>query len=130
LVFKEAEQQRIKMIAERQQWFWKWMSVMMLPFSFTSYAVLHYQFKFSPLKSMIFASVGLYSICELGTLSTKMNMDKFYRELYTQYKDEVLLPQYRGLKLHGGKTPSQIDNKELTSSNLDDLKVLINKNRG
>ncbi len=79
---------------------------------------------------MIFASVGLYSICELGTLSTKMNMDKFYRELYTQYKDEVLLPQYRGLKLHGGKTPNQIDNKELTSSNLDDLKALINKNRG
>jgi len=79
---------------------------------------------------MIFACATLYSVCELGTLSSRMNMDKFYRELYTQYRDEVLLPQYRGLKLHGGKTPSYIDNKEHTSSNLDDLKALINKNRG
>jgi hypothetical protein len=68
------------------------MSVMMLPISFTSYAVLHYQFKLSPLKSMVIASVSLYSVCELGTLSTKMTMDKFYRELYSQYRDEVLLP--------------------------------------
>jgi len=30
-------------------------------------------------------------------------MEKFYRELYGQYKDEVLDPKYRGLKLYDGK---------------------------
>ena len=51
----------------------------------------------------------------------------FKDELYPKYKDEVLLPRYRGLKLTQGKKIYQVDDKEFTSSNFDDLKELIFK---
>ena len=36
-------------------------------------------------------------------------------------------PQYRGLKLANGKKVYQIDNKEFTTSNFDELKALVSK---
>lgn len=92
LVFKDEDQQRIKSLAEHQQWFWKWMSVLLLPLSFSSYAVLHFHYRKPPVKAMVFTGLGLYSMTWMGTLSSKAQMDKYYRELYDKYRDEVLLP--------------------------------------
>jgi len=62
---------------------------------------------------------------KLGLYSSNRDMRVYYRELYDKYKDEVLNPKYRGLKLHKNKKIYQIDNKEFTSSNFDDLKALV-----
>ena len=56
-------------------------------------------------------------------------MKTLYRELYENYRYEVLSPKYRGLKLKTGKKVYQIDDKEFTSSNFDDLKELIFKQK-
>ena len=52
-----------------------------------------------------------------------------YRSLYDKYRDEVLSPRYRGLKLKTGKKVYQIDEREFTSSNFDDLKELVFKQK-
>ena len=51
-------------------------------------------------------------------------------DMYDKYKDEVLQKKNRGLKLMNGKRASQVDNKEFTTSNFDDLKDLVNSQRG
>ena len=56
-------------------------------------------------------------------------MKTLYRELYENYRYEVLSPKYRGLKLKTGKKVYQIDDREFTSSNFDDLKELIFKQK-
>ena len=56
-------------------------------------------------------------------------MKELYNNLYSKYKDEVLSPKYRGLKLTNGKKVYQIDEREFTSSNFDDLKELIFKQK-
>jgi len=55
-------------------------------------------------------------------------MNEYYRkDLYPRYRDEALLQKYRGLKLTKGRKVYQIDNREFTSSNFDDLKDLLTK---
>ena len=56
-------------------------------------------------------------------------MKKLYGDLYSKYQFEVLSPKYRGLKLKTGKKVYQIDEHEFTTSNFDDLKDLIFKQR-
>ena len=75
----------------------------MLPVCFSSYAIFHFHFKLSPFTSMFCSGTSLFVLCSVGTFSSKNAMEKFYRELYGQYKDEVLDPKYRGLKLYDGK---------------------------
>ena len=52
-------------------------------------------------------------------------MKQYYMHLYAEYKDDVLSPEHRGKKLYDGKKSYQIDNKEFTSSNFDDLKRIL-----
>lgn len=52
-------------------------------------------------------------------------MKAYYRHLFATYKDEVLSPEHRGKKLFGGKKSYQVDDKEFTSSNFDDLKRIL-----
>ena len=52
-------------------------------------------------------------------------MKSLYRSLYQKYQYEVLSPRDRGLKLKTGKRVYQVDDKDFTSSNFDDLKELI-----
>ena len=60
-------------------------------------------------------------------ISSNGEMRTLYRDLYSKYRYEVLSPKYRGLKLKTGKKVYQIDDKEFTSSNFDDLKELVQK---
>ena len=62
----------------------------------------------------------------MGLYSSNRDTRNLNRDLYNKYKDEVVNPKYRGLKLYNNKKVYQIDNKEYTSSNFDDLKMLIN----
>lgn len=52
-------------------------------------------------------------------------MTVYYQQLYDQYRFEVLSPEHRGKKLYAGKKSYQVDNLQFTSSNFDDLKMLL-----
>ena len=67
--------------------------------------------------------IGL--LVKVGLYSSERDMKSNYKQLYEQYRDEVLSPKYRGLKLYGGKKAYQIDEKEFTTSNFDDLKRIL-----
>ena len=60
-----------------------------------------------------------------------INKDRFeaYTRMYNNYKDEVQDSKYRGLKLYGGRYASQVKERQYTSSVLDDMRVILNKNK-
>ena len=77
--------------------------------------------------TLIFSVVATFSLAKLGLYSSNRDINAYNRYLYDTYKDEVTKPQYRGLKLSHGKKVYQIDNKEFTTSNFDELKELVRK---
>ena len=83
----------------------------------------------TPARNLLSTSFAIFTFCQIGTISSKRKLDKYYRELYAEYKDEVLLPQYRGLKLYNGKTLNQLDDPKHSNGNFEDLKELLNKNK-
>jgi len=83
--------------------------------------------RFATMPTMIFSVIATFSLAKLGLYSSNKEINNFNRYLYDKYKDEVTKPQYRGLKLSNGKKVYQIDNKEFTTSNFDELKALVSK---
>ena len=74
-----------------------------------------------------FLSCGIIGgIGQVGLYSSKNLMRELIEKMYDKYKDDVLMKKNRGLKLMGGKRANQLDNKEFTTSNFDDLKELLN----
>ena len=103
LVFAQEDQDRVRTLIEKQQWFWKKMYFLVPPFSYGSYAVLRYQYNFSVIKNLLASSFFIVLLGSLGTYSSEKEMKEVYTGFYNKYRDEVLLPKYRGLKLHNGK---------------------------
>ena len=102
------------------------MQFMIPPIWFGSFAIMRYQFKFGLVKNFLFSTSLVIGLVQFGLFSSNAAMKEYYdKHLYPKYKDEVLLPKYRGLKLTKGKKAYQIDDKTFTSSNFDDLKDLI-----
>ena len=77
------------------------------------------------LPTMALSLVGVYGLAKLGLTSSTREINVLNRRLFNEYKDDVVRPELRGLKLHRGKKAYQIDNKEFTTSNFDDLKDLV-----
>ena len=126
LVFEESEQDEVKKLLERQQKFMRRMQFMIPPIWCGSFAIMRYQYKFGMVKNFIFSTGLILGLTNFGLFSSNKAMKEYYdAHLYPKYKDEVLLPKYRGLKLTKGKKAYQIDDKGLTSSNFDDLKEMI-----
>ena len=67
------------------------------------FAIFRYQYKLGVVKNFL-ASTGMIGLLvKIGLSSSEGDMKTCYQGLYEQYRDEVLLPKYRGLKLYGGK---------------------------
>ena len=49
--------------------------------------------------------------------------------MYDLYKDEVNDPRYRGLKLWGGRHVNEIKERQFTTSNLDDFKRILDRQK-
>jgi hypothetical protein len=77
--------------------------------------------------TLILSVIATFGLARLGLYSSNRDINTFNKYLYDTYKDEVTKPLYRGLKLANGKKVYQIDNKEFTSSNFDELKELVKK---
>ena len=104
LALPEAEQAKIKELSERQQWFWRRMSILIPPVFYGLYAVAKFQapqIKMVPAVGM--ACLGIAGMVKLGLYSSNSDIDAYYRKLFDQFKDEVTRPEYRGLKLFNGK---------------------------
>ena len=118
----------MKELAERQQWFWRRMSILIPPVFYGIYAISKYQLP--QIKALPAMGVSLFSIVglvKLGLSSSNGDIDACNRELYETYRDEVTKPEYRGLKLFNGRKAYQVDNREFTTSNFDNLKELVMK---
>lgn len=129
LVFNEEERENIRRVTARQLWFWKWFMILVPPYWMGAFAVARYQVKWGKVKAGISATAFIIGLSQLGLVSSNSEMGTMYDELYAKYQYEVLSPKYRGLKLKPGKKVDQIDDREFTSGNFDDLKELIFKQR-
>ena len=125
LVFNETEQEEVKAVNSRQQWFWKYFVVLGPPYWLGSFAYTRYSRKWNYIASTISSTLFVASLSQLGLISSNGDMCKLYGDLYSKYQYECLSPKYRGLKLKTGKKVYQIDEREFTSSNFDDLKEMI-----
>ena len=64
-------------------------------------------------------------LTKIGLYSSNKDINANNRELFDKYKDHVMRRDFRGLKLYNGKKVYQLDNREFTTSNFDDLKQLV-----
>jgi hypothetical protein len=69
--------------------------------------------------------VAIAGITKMGLYSSNKDINANNRELFDKYKDHVMRRDFRGLKLYNGKKVYQLDNREFTTSNFDDLKQLV-----
>jgi len=129
MVFPTEEQEKLRALMERQDSFWRKLNPLLPLLFFGVYAIGKYQFGLKVLPNLAFSGFTLYAMTRLGLYSSEREMKELNSRLYDEYKDEVLNPRYRGLKLTAGKKMYQVDNREFTTSNFDDLKELIKKNR-
>ena len=127
LAFQKEDQLKVKELNERQQWFWRRMSILIPPVWYGFFAIFRYQFKLGVVKNFVVSTGMIGVLVKIGLFSSDRDMKNCYSKMYEQYGDEVLSPKYRGLKLYGGKKAHQIDDKEFTSSNFDDLKQILFK---
>ena len=53
--------------------------------------------------ALIISGVAILGLMKVGLYSSNSEMSTYYKELYDKYKDEVVNPKYRGLKLYNNK---------------------------
>ena len=69
--------------------------------------------------------MSIVALTKIGLYSSNKDINAHNRELFDKYRDHVLRRDLRGLKLYNGKKVYQLDNREFTTSNFDDLKQLL-----
>jgi hypothetical protein len=67
------------------------------------YAVSKYSYNARFGSSIILSGLGIGALIKLGLYSSNKDMSVYYHEIYEKYKDEVINPKYRGLKLYNSK---------------------------
>lgn len=78
LVFSPADQQKIKELNERQQWFWRRMSILIPPVWYGFFAIFRYQYKLGVVKNF-FASTGMIALLvKVGLYSSERDMNTCY----------------------------------------------------
>ena len=81
------------------------MTVLIPPIFFGLYAITRYSGKANKraMPALIISGTGTLIIFKLGLYSSNKEIDQYNKELYDKYKDEVIHPKYRGLKLYKKK---------------------------
>lgn len=74
------------------------------PLFYGIYAIVKYQMKTKRnVPALIISGVAILGLMKVGLYSSNSEMSTYYKELYDKYKDEVVNPKYRGLKLYNNK---------------------------
>jgi len=105
------------------------MAFLMPPLFYGSYAILKYQLSARLVPTVALSGLIVFGLFRLGMISSNREIRSLHQELFNKYRDEVTKPQYRGLKLYNARRIYQIDNREFTTSNFDDLKQLVMKQK-
>lgn len=92
LVFPEKDQEKIKKINTHQQWFWRWMSLLIPPIWCGSFAIYKHQVKLNVVSNFFASTLTVIGLSKIGLTSSNREMKIYYNQLYDDYKDEVLSP--------------------------------------
>ncbi len=104
------------------------MTILIPPVFYVVYAVCKYQMpQIRLLPTIGLTTLSIVGLVKVGLYSSNRDIDSYYSELYLKYREEVTRPEFRGLKLYNGRKAYQVDNREFTTSNFDDLKELLKK---
>ena len=103
------------------------MTFLIPPYWCGAYAILRYHYNRGIIVNLGGATLFIGFLIKIGLISSTRDQYRLYKGLYADYKTKVLQPKYRGIKLAHGKKAYQIDEKQFTTSNFDDLKELIMK---
>ena len=75
------------------------MTFLIPPFFMGFYGILRYHYVYPAWISVIGSVIVCYGLIDVGLYSSNRDIDKYYKERYEQYKDDVTNPKFRGLKL-------------------------------
>ncbi len=101
LAFPEQERDKIKGFVEKQQWYWRRMSLLIPPVFYIIYAITKYNkastvktqaSRWSTMPTLIFSVIATFGLAKLGLYSSNKEINTFNRYLYDTYKDEVIKP--------------------------------------
>ena len=92
---------------------------------FTGFAINKYHFKVSLITNTIGLCAFLVGYHQLFNYGFKKDKFREYTRIYEANKKRATDQRYRGLKLFHGKHYTKVDEPEFTTSNLDDLKILL-----
>ena len=90
------------------------------------YAVNKYQFNLRVPTNMACVCFSLFGFSKMFLYGLKQDKFREFSLIYNNYKKDVQNSQLRGLKLYRGKHVDKVSDREFTTSNLDDIKDLLN----
>ena len=76
--------------------------------------------------NFIATSLFMFGFIKWFTYSLKQDKFREFNHIYETYKKDTLDSKYKGLKLYRGKHMNKIQEREFTTSNLEDLKSILN----
>ena len=79
------------------------MVVLAPPYWLGFFALTRYHYNWGFMRSTFGSFAFIAALSQIGLISSNGDMRVLYRSLYEKYRDEVLSPRYRGLKLKTGK---------------------------
>ena len=97
--------------------------------TFSAFAVFKFHWGMGSFKNIFLCGCINYSLYRAYNYSIRNDKLREYSLIYDRYKDIVTQGSYRGIKAYKGKHVNKIMEREFTSSNLDDLKVLLDNNK-
>ena len=89
------------------------------------FAVNKYSFNLRVPSNIACVGISLLGFSKLFLYSLKKDKFNQFQTIFNNYKDEVTKERLRGLKLYRGKHVNKVEEREFTTSNLDDIKDLI-----
>ena len=126
LVLSDEDQETIQGYIKRQRRCQTYVAATAPVMGFMAFALNKYHFKFGLPANCFICCAFIFGFER--TFTHRLKQDKFrdFTSIYKQNMKEVQDQKFRGLKLYRGKHANKIDNKDFTTSNLDDLKLILN----
>ena len=119
----------VKGFIKRQKTVRTYIAVSMPLVSFSAFAINRYHLGMGNHKNMLACGILNWFLYQGFNYSIKQDKLREYSLIYSNYKDIVTKSNFRGIKAFKGKHVNKIVEREFTSSNLDDLKVLLDNNK-
>ena len=125
LVLSEKDQDEIQVLIKRQNRVRTIIAASFPVIGFSVFALMKYQFKIPTWMNYLGLCGFLVAYERAFSYGVKKEKLNVYSNIYESYKDQVNKKDFRGLKLYRGKHLNKIQDREYTTSNLDELKDML-----